>query len=288
MSTDSTVHPLYERLVDDAALFPPGNAPMADAVAAHARHQDSRYAALVGRFLFPASRLGELRDALTPDAVPLAVGVIANVSPALLPRVIDEVRADSRLRLEALEIAVPVAADDPLATTAAVIRALPDGLDAYVEVPRGTHAEAGLDRLAAAASADVVRGAKLRTGGLAAEAFPEPAEVAAFVGGCVERKIPFKCTAGLHHALRHTDPETGFVHHGFLNVLVATRLAATGEGTTPADLEEVLTWQDASALAKYCTAVSMDDALVTRAAFVGFGSCSIDDPVHDLTELGLL
>lgn len=286
MSTDSTVPPLFERLVDDAALFPPGNAPMPDAVAAHARHRASPYAGLVGRFLFPASRLGELRQTLAPDARPLAVGVIANVSPTLLPKVLAEIRSDARLGLEALEIAVPVAADDPIATTAAVIDALPDDLDAYVEVPRGRHAAAALDQLAALGSGDVVRGAKLRTGGLAAKAFPEPAEVAAFISGCVERGIPFKCTAGLHHAVRHLDPETGFVHHGFLNVLVATGLAATR--TSAADLEEVLTWQDASALTKYCTAVSAQDALVTRAAFVGFGSCSIDDPVHDLTELGLL
>jgi hypothetical protein len=38
---------------------------------------------------------------------------------------------------------------------------------------------------------------------------------------CRDRKLPFRLAAGLRHALRHTDPETGFTHHGFLNVLVA-------------------------------------------------------------------
>ena len=31
----------------------------------------------------------------------------------------------------------------------------------------------------------------------------------------------FKCTAGLHHAVRNTDPDTGFEQHGFLNILLA-------------------------------------------------------------------
>jgi acyl-CoA synthetase (AMP-forming)/AMP-acid ligase II len=37
----------------------------------------------------------------------------------------------------------------------------------------------------------------------------------------------FKCTAGLHNAVRHTGQD-GFEHHGFLNVLVATRLLFDG------------------------------------------------------------
>src|SRR5947207_3385670 len=65
-----------------------------------------------------------------------------------------------------------------------------------------------------------------RTGGLAAELFPTPIELAAVICACRDRGLPFKLTAGLHHAIRHTDPETGFVHHGFLNVLVGAAQAA--------------------------------------------------------------
>ena len=69
---------------------------------------------------------------------------------------------------------------------------------------------------------------KFRTGGLTADAFPSAAELAACIDAALDRETPFKCTAGLHHAVRHTDPETGFEHHGFLNVLLATRVALDG------------------------------------------------------------
>ena len=42
------------QLIDDAALFPPGNAPMPAAVAAHRRHRAAAYRELVGPFLCPA------------------------------------------------------------------------------------------------------------------------------------------------------------------------------------------------------------------------------------------
>ena len=83
--------------------------------------------------------------------------------------------------------------------------------------------ERALERLGAAG-----RGAKLRTGGLRAELFPSAGELAAFLTACAELQVPFKCTAGLHHAVHHTDPTTGFVHHGFLNLVVATARAIRG------------------------------------------------------------
>ena len=49
-----------------------------------------------------------------------------------------------------------------------------------------------------------------------------------------DRAVPFKCTAGLHHAVRYTDPTTGFRHHGVLNILVATaRAVPAGRSRRP-------------------------------------------------------
>ena len=60
--------PLLHGLVDDAALFPPGNAPMDVALAEHARHRGAPWADAVGPFLCPASRVEELRARLPADA----------------------------------------------------------------------------------------------------------------------------------------------------------------------------------------------------------------------------
>ena len=51
---------LFAGLVDDAAVFPPGNAPLADAVRRHREHRTSRYAACVGPLLVPASAATDL------------------------------------------------------------------------------------------------------------------------------------------------------------------------------------------------------------------------------------
>jgi hypothetical protein len=69
---------------------------------------------------------------------------------------------------------------------------------------------------------------KLRTGGEDADAFPAPHELAGCIDAALDREMPFKCTAGLHRAVRHRENDTGFEHHGFLNVLVATRAALDG------------------------------------------------------------
>ena len=97
----------------------------------------------------------------------------------------------------------------------------------------------------------------------------------------LDRELAFKCTAGLHNALRHTDPDTGFEHHGFLNVLAATRVALDG-----GDVEGALAERDGAALV---AALPDADTLVrTRRWFVSFGSCSVTDPRDDLRTLGLV
>ena len=52
---------LFTSVVDDAALFPPGNAPMDKALAEHEAVRRSGRADLVGPFLCPASRVTEMR-----------------------------------------------------------------------------------------------------------------------------------------------------------------------------------------------------------------------------------
>lgn len=54
------------QLIDDAALFPPGNAPMPVAVAAHRYYQGEPWAVLLGPFLCPVGRVEELRAELVP------------------------------------------------------------------------------------------------------------------------------------------------------------------------------------------------------------------------------
>ena len=49
-----------DALVDDAAIFPPGNVPLDQAVKEHREHREAPYAALVGGFVVSDTRLADL------------------------------------------------------------------------------------------------------------------------------------------------------------------------------------------------------------------------------------
>ncbi|MER5334956.1 hypothetical protein [Micromonospora sp. NPDC002717] len=287
MSTQ--VPALIDGLVDDAAVFPPGSAPLPDAVAAHRRHRSSWYADLVGPLLVPASRLPELA-ALLDEGEEIEVGVIGDVPVARL----DEARAgvDPRIRVRQAEAAVAKRGEDPLPGLTELVglarranRAdgpAAGGLAVYAELPLTFGLMGALDALAAARADGLPVAAKFRTGGLAAELFPTPAELAAVICACRDRGLPFKLTAGLHEAVRHLDPETGFTHHGFANVLAATLAAAEGAGVER--VAELLTATDPRPLVQ-----RVEGALAAaRPLWVGFGSCSILEPLTDLIRLGLV
>lgn len=289
MSTPAReVPPLLDALVDDAALFPPGNAPMPEAVAGHLDRRTGPWRHLVGRFLCPASRLAELAAQLNAaaDAIPaegpVEVGLIVDTGLAGLAPAVEQVGAMRHASLALVEIPLPRGLDRAGLVDAAArtVEAMPD-VEAYVELPRG---DGWRDALAVLA--DSAYGAKLRTGGPTADLFPTEAEVAAFVLACVGAETPFKCTAGLHHAVRHTDPLTGFEHHGFLNLLLATHAAT--QGADLAAVTALLARRDAAALARTAAGLDPTEALVARSFFVAFGSCSIAEPADDLLDLDLL
>jgi hypothetical protein len=56
---------LFEAIFDDAAIFPPGNAAMPDAVRTHMKHLRSEHGDWVGPFVCSADRLVELDEVLT-------------------------------------------------------------------------------------------------------------------------------------------------------------------------------------------------------------------------------
>jgi hypothetical protein len=272
---------LFAGLVDDAAVFPPGSAPLPDAVSAHRQHRDGWYADLVGPLLIPASAL----DALPPllgDDERFDVGVVGDVPLPQLAALCEG--ADARVRVRQVEVAVAKRGEDPqpgIDRLLAIAERWPQ-TDVYAEIPLTWGLHAALDRLAAARAGGARAAAKFRTGGLAAELFPTPDELAAVVCACRDRQLPFKLTAGLHHAVRHTDPATGFTHHGFLNVLGAA-VAATG-GAEIAKAAELLATIDPAPLAE--TADACRDQ--KRPLWIGFGSCSIIEPLTDLVGLGLV
>jgi hypothetical protein len=268
----SGVPTVFAGLLDDAAVFPPGNAPLVDAVAAHRGYRAAWYAEMVGPLLLPPEDV-----AAAPDD--LGIGVVGPYEA--VARAIRTGRESRQIR----QIEVPVAkrGEDPQPGLRDLLTLIDTtGIPGYAEIPLTLGFTAALDVVAEARTAGTPVAPKFRTGGLAAELFPTPVELAAVICACRDRDLPFKLTAGLHHALRHTDPETGFIHHGFLNILVATAMAV--EGAEPAEVAKILAAGDATPLV-----VAVRARLTQRRPlWNGFGSCSIVEPLADLRVLGLL
>ncbi|MBA3720296.1 MAG: hypothetical protein H0W95_08450 [Nocardioidaceae bacterium] len=295
-----SVPPLVAGLVDDAAIFPPGNAPMPAAVGAHRRHAESWYAEMVGPFVVSDQRLPELADALAgvladgltadTEAGPLPVSVIVSGGAGSLEPALTWVSRRPELMLRSVEAA---ARDDPgspgglahnVTRITTALAAAPVPVRAYVEMPRPSHADPGPDwlhGLDVLATADVAL--KLRTGGETPETHPSERELAACIDTALDRELPFKCTAGLHHAVRSTTAD-GLEQHGFLNVLVATAALFDGDGREVA--EALLGERDPAPLVK--TVLSWDVQPAARRWFTSFGSCSITEPLDELVGLGLL
>jgi len=277
-----TISPLLTGLCDDAALFPPGNAPMDAAVPAHLAHERSDHAALVGPFVFPAPRLGELPDIVAAQDGELELSLTVPAGTDAVPAALDQLRAIDGVKLVAMEIGVPEGqTPDALFAALDEIASATPGVEIFVEVPRDERRPEILKRLAGTAYA-----AKFRTGGVLAAAYPDEAELAAAIHTVVGTGVRFKATAGLHHAVRNTDPDTGFEQHGFLNVMLAAHRAA--DGASVDEIASTLADRDGRSLAAALDGLSAEAVDALRANFRSFGTCSISDPLTELVGLGLV
>jgi len=272
------VPPLFAGLVDDASLLPPGIIGAPEALVTHLKHRNAWYAGLLGALLVPSS-LVHLE--ISPRG--LAVGVVNDAAIGALPAVVAKLRA-AGAGVGRVEAAVARRGEDPqpgLSALGTLAGEDPD-LHVYAEIPLSWGLLAGLDTVAAQRAQGLRIAPKFRVGGLAAELFPTPVELAAVICACRDRGLPFKLAAGLRHALRHTDPETGFTHHGFLNVLIAS--AAASDGAEVAEVAEALAATHPVPLVE--PARTRRDQ--PRPLWAGFGASNVLEPLTELIRLGLI
>jgi len=239
---------VLDRLIDHAALFPPASMPLGEALEEDRAARESEAAALMARFVVPARLLAEL-----PEERPALSVVLSSPDDATLV---------TGHAVEALELPLATPPPRPADLLASYRTLEPLGAEIYFEL---IFHDGWRNDVPAAIGAISALGArvKLRCGGAYT---PSVEQVALVIAACREAGVPFKCTAGLHHAMRRGE------EHGFLNILAAT--------TAPnARLEEVLAEEDFAAL-------DLDSP--DRSLFTSFGSCSWREPVDDLEALGLL
>jgi hypothetical protein len=240
---------LLEHAIDYAGMFPPASLNRAAALANYCRYRDGEHAWALGRFVIPDVQLGSA----PPD---LDYAVLADAD-------CNEASAIESKRVMA--------------------------------TPKPTYCEVAIDELDAVKAAGSF--AKLRTGGITPAAIPSIEIVGAYLKACAELRLPFKATAGLHHAIRaeHAltyEPNAPVATmHGFLNVFLAAAFLWHGESDIAAILAETepaafhfdqsAHWRGES--------LSANQIAEARLQFAhSFGSCSFEEPIADLEQLGWL
>ena len=271
-----SVEALLRELVDYAGMFPPAGLSIGDAVTTYSRYCASADAWMVGTFVVAAERLAELDAAVGPVSVVLNTPSAAAVEHVL--------QSSKGIRIAALEFR-PVAPDQIAALDAAV----PGDIQAYFEIPPDNDLERSLDAVAACDAH-----AKIRTGGLAPDAFPHASSLYRFLRACRDRGLAAKATAGLHHAVSGCYPlsydaaSASAPMYGFLNVCTAAALVYTG-----ASEDDVLRVLNESSLAAFRFddqgmewrghRFSTNDLRTMRQTlFRSFGSCSLREPIDEL------
>jgi hypothetical protein len=307
--TRDAVRAAFADFIDYAGLFPPASLSMNEAIREYDEARNASHAWMLGRFIVPVSRLPELLEGFG-EREPFDLSVIVDASPdprawfddvLMKSRELATVRARSlSVLVRAVELPLPRLTsrretyDATIGQGATLLdNAAMRDLPCYLEMPRNERwSELLAGTLSALARARLR--SKIRCGGATEQAFPSPGDLADFVALTTSEHVAFKATAGLHHPIRHRDAASGFMMHGFLNLLAAAVLA--GIGVSRDELESVLADENANDFQLDDAGLRWIDRRASAAeiersrteTFVGYGSCSFSEPVEDLTAMGAI
>jgi len=291
---------LLSGLIDYAGLFPPAALDMPTAARKYAERRDGEYRWALGRFVLPVARLDELEKAaegILPDGGREGDDFwrLSALGGDDLPSDLNRIAEFNRKRAGAAVIDTIEIKAGRVGDVENAMSLTPANLTPYFEIPiNGDPAEL------IKSLAETEARAKVRTGGVIADAFPSSFDLARFIKICAEEDVPFKATAGLHHPLRSINKLTyapdsaSAMMHGFLNVFLAAAFAQSGMDVDR--LVELLEEKSPEAFQFDGGGVTWRDEMIVRGQLrnsrnllaIAFGSCSFEEPIEDLKKIGLL
>jgi hypothetical protein len=322
-----------EGMIDYAGLFPPARLDLHTALDRYDRYRNGPESWMIARFVIPGGRLSELEpyagEIIGRGNMPFRLSVLAgggDTEGEALQRLGEEgesIRSflgfvGKKMTIETVETRLPHETAEAAkerevigfleAFSSTLGDAIPEPPALFVEVaPSGDSIRtdgAAIRGMAGLATTSSGRdsttgfsriGFKLRSGGPEPGAFPPVGRVASVIQTCVNHRIPLKCTAGLHHPLRHHDEAVGVMSHGFFNIFGAGILAYT-QKLLPKQIEQCLSDENSESFTFENCAFSWQGIEVSTRAVeaarrefaIGFGSCSFEEPRDHLQSLGLL
>lgn len=316
----SCLRTLLAGAIDYAGMFPPAKLPPEAALKNYLKYRDHPQAWMLGGFACASANLARLAKLLHDcDPFPFHCIVIGSAAKTTEDSVValrnDLLQAagflDSAPRMFSqatrfsLEFRLPTETQPDESAISILFdeinrraRELKLPLEkVFVEVPLDAMQVKIVDDVASfLEGANGFFGVKFRTGGLTPAATPSCASLAEAIIACHDAGVAWKATAGLHQPLRHFDASLKSRLHGFLNVFAAGVLAGRSKESSAESLRELLEETSADSF------IFEDQSLAWRGvripisavesarrdSVISFGSCSFDEPVAGLIELGLL
>jgi len=317
-------------ILDYAGLFPPASLSLDTSIRNFAQYKQGKDAWMLSRFIIPASRLAKLegyKEELFEKNSPFHFSVLGEGTETLsdfeeeITEIIDSCLSfhqyqGKAVATEVLEIKLPREA--AFSNDVELIRKLVDESAGYLQKHDSTPSlvfyetfleenwkkdlrtslKAISEHNKAASKYDKhyrYAGFKIRCGGVEAHMFPEPEKLAFALNRARELDVPVKCTAGLHHPIRHYNESVQTRMHGFFNVFGGAMIARV-QNLTDKKLTDILIEEDPEAFSFTDEAFRIGDFSVTveqverfrKEALISFGSCSFDEPREDLRKLELL
>ena len=291
----TSMRSFFSGIIDYAGLFPPAAQDMSAAVREYVKHWSGPDSDLLGRFVVPVTRLDEMAEVFQPlvrgDGEKWKVSAIATERPQLTQKAVERFNSTcAAVQCDSVEMAV--ASYDDISQA---VSTFGDEISLYLEVSPHSDPIPLLREIAQTSAS-----AKLRTGGVVESAIPASEQVLRFMQVCVEEGVPFKATAGLHHAIRGRYPLT-YDHgsptammFGYLNIFFGAAFAAAGssESAVLGIIDETnasafridgrgVWWRDH-------VVVHEELAVIRETVALSFGSCSFTEPVGEARALNIL
>ncbi len=273
-------------LFDYAGMFPPAQLDLRRVLRDYHEYRRKGHAWALGCLVVSAPTLNTLLETVPDELVDLRLsGLASGADLEIVQQYLDR-----NLPIEMVELKL-----DSCEEVTRWHERLFSRVPLYVEIPMSYAACHWLDVIVNAGMH-----AKLRMGGVVAEAFPPVLQVAQILKMLADKKIAFKATAGLHHPLRarhpftyHSDSPTGMMH-GFMNLLCAAALVwfrgSAEEAAQLLDEQDPQAWHVTTAAIRWRHHTWTADQLqeVRERFLIRIGTCSFIEPIRDLEILGWL
>ena len=322
-------------LIDYAGLFPPAKLPLDEAIHDYIKHLKGENSWMLGRFIIPVTRLDELDTfvLLFDEIGPLELAVLGSSGKSddeYLTKTSEDItkindfrgKYSGKIKIDVYECKLP--SNSPSKETMEKATGLlnKNGLSHYHEFPELPEVGVNYSTNEDESSWDDVippvvymiselegAGIKLRCGGIVKDAFPSVEQVAAMIQTCALVGIPMKCTAGLHHPIRHFADEYDTYMHGFINTFGAgvftsnfpnpensqekfrmfvmlSHMIGDRKGDNFDFENEGMVWKVGDNRDTIFEFNNESISNCRKNGMISYGSCSFQEPINDLKQLG--